>query len=418
MPIKGLSTRNDVQPRWPIIGRLHKGGPKRKKGGKEIFGEDLSYFRFTSETEGVEAVFYEVYGKEPNFISCYMPFAEMERCFPSWREDYGQNQMVKVRCDGENWVNWVEGARYHKGSRPCTKPERDSESGCPECSFSYVGRLFIILPPLLRAGHVGLVRMDTHSKNDIGWIASKLVQCEPLAGKEFMLWREENRIGAPIVKDNRRIAVDKWLVKLELSQSYLVKQLEAQEQRAYAMLSSGVGQAEEEDADVGPIPFDEPPLPDDADLEGELVDAAQDLDEAPLPGQEQPQEVPLKPREERPYPAAVIRKKLQGIVANAASEAPATDNQRALVASKLEECFAGQDDADKKRHTVLQYLFEFDSVKDAKFRQGHVTAITTWILLDGNKDDTGDYPLHPKAPAEAAGIIRAFQEAAGQEALF
>ena len=119
----------------------------------------------------------------------------------------------------------------------------------------------------------------------------------------------------------------------------------------------------------------------------------------------------------RPYAPETIKAKLAPIVA-AGSGAPATDKQKSLVAGKLNECFAGDAEADKKRHTVTQYLFGVESLNDADFRQGHVDAVLTWILLNGKTNGTGDYPLHPKAPAEAAGIVRAALEDAGQQVLF
>lgn len=118
---------------------------------------------------------------------------------------------------------------------------------------------------------------------------------------------------------------------------------------------------------------------------------------------------------DRPYSPETIKAKLTPI-AEAGSGAPLTQQQRGLLAGKLEECFAGEPDADKKRHSVTRYLFGFESLDDAK--QGHADAILKWILHDGQKDDTGDYPLHEHAPAEAAGIVKGALEDAGQQSLF
>lgn len=115
----------------------------------------------------------------------------------------------------------------------------------------------------------------------------------------------------------------------------------------------------------------------------------------------------------RPYSPEAIMARLTPIVA-AGSGAPATDKQRQLIASKLNECFAADPDADKKRHTITNYLFGFESANDPAMKQGHVDAVLKWVLLDGKKDDTGDYPLHPKAPAEAAAIVREALIAEGQ----
>jgi len=106
----------------------------------------------------------------------------------------------------------------------------------------------------------------------------------------------------------------------------------------------------------------------------------------------------------RSYSPEGIKAKLTPIVA-AGSAAPATEKQRQLIAAKLNECFAEDPDADKKRYAVTHYLFGFESTKDPAMKQGHVDATLKWVLFDGKKDDTGDYPLHPNAPAEAAAIV-------------
>jgi len=402
MPIKGLSTREDTSPRFLSLGKLVKGGPKTKDGK---IGPDLDHFRFkpsNGDSHELERAFFGSYGSKPNHLKFYLPYDEMERCFSSWREDYGQNQMLKRRCDGEYWIDWVEGPVRKHGRKVCTLPMKDTENRCPDCPLAYVGRLEIILPPLWEAGFIGLVTLETHSINDIGAIAGKLVQCEPLSGKEFILWREDRTMGAPI--KGKRVAIEKSLIFIELTQEWLQMQyLESAQRQAVARLG---GQP------LPSLPEPQESLEDEDDEEilGEV------LEEEPPAAQEPPgTAVPPPTNGTRPYAPDVVKSKLTPVV-EAGSQAPATDKQRALIAGKLEECFAGEADADQKRHTVTYYLFGLDSVSD--FKQGHVDATIKWILLDGNKDSSGDYPLHPNAPAEAAAIVRLALEEAGQQVLF
>jgi len=404
MPIKGLSRREDTSPRFVSLGKLVKGGPKTKDGK---VGPDLEHFRFkpsNGDAHELEQAFFDSYGSEPNYIKLYLPYDEMERSFSSWREDYGQNEMLKRRCDGECWVDWVEGPSRKHGYEPCTLPMKDSGNRCPECPLSYVGRLEIILPPLWEAGFIGLVTLETHSINDIGTIAGKLVQCEPLTGKEFILWREDRKMGVPI--KGKRVAVEKSLIFIELTQEWLQMQyLEAAQRQAVARLGG-------EPLPSLPEPQESLEDEDDEEIVGEVLEEEPPSAQDPSAGSGPP-----STNGTRPYAPETIKAKLAPIVA-AGSGAPATDKQKSLVAGKLNECFAGDAEADKKRHTVTQYLFDIESLNAAEFRQGHVDAVLTWILLNGKTNGTGDYPLHPKAPAEAAGIVRAALEDAGQQVLF
>jgi len=116
----------------------------------------------------------------------------------------------------------------------------------------------------------------------------------------------------------------------------------------------------------------------------------------------------------RPYAPDAIKAKMTAIIGNDWGTS-ASQAQVQLIASKLNECFAGDRDADQKRHSVTNYLFSIESTKD--LHTAHVDALLKWLLLDGEKDSTGDYPLHPKAPAEAAAIVKAALMDAGQAEL-
>lgn len=232
MPIQGVSDRDSADPRFKNIGKLRKGGPKRN--GQ--FGIDLDHFRFTSEQTEVVSAFYEAYGEQPARLEVFLPYDEMERCFSSWRELYGRNGLCKCRCDGSHWVDWIIDDQHHHGYRPCTKEFRDTENRCPGCPLKQVGRLSVILPALWAAGHIGLVTVETHSWNDIAHLSAKLTQWEPLPGKPFTLWREQEKIGAPI--NGKRAAVEKSLVKIELTDSYLQDLFNSAQQKAIAAVAS------------------------------------------------------------------------------------------------------------------------------------------------------------------------------------
>jgi hypothetical protein len=250
MPIYGVSDRESVEPRFRNIGKLRKGSPKQSNGQ---VGKDLTYFRFTSNNPAVVKAFTAAYGEEPRELAVFLPYNEMERNFSSWRELYGGNGLVKVRCDGENHVDWIDGAQHHHGRRPCTKEFKDTANRCQGCPLVPVGRLSVILPELWKAGHIGLVTMETHSWNDIPEISGKLVQYEPLAGKPFTLWREEKKVGAPNKKTNKRMAVTKSLVFIELTEEHLVLTFEATKRIARAEVMPALPDSIPEDA----IPWDE-----------------------------------------------------------------------------------------------------------------------------------------------------------------
>jgi len=290
MPIYGLSDRDSLDPRFKEIGRLRKGAAK--KGNQP--GADLEYFRFvpTGNRPDVLAAFQKAYGKEPTHLEVYFPFDTMERVFSSWREEYGQNRLCKLRCDGARWHDWVIGDRHYHSTegRECDFEFRDSAAGCPKCPCGYYGRLSIILPEMWYAGHVGLVTVMTTSINDISILASKLVQWEPLTNKPFLLWRQLDRIGVPI--GGKRAGVDKSLLHLELTEEKLVQAfLSAGDQPAQlAERATGAGDTEQPEAEPEDIEGDEGP--DEAQFEeiepeaaqatpGEFTDKAPEMDYMP-----------------------------------------------------------------------------------------------------------------------------------------
>jgi hypothetical protein len=240
MAIKGISDRASLSPRYKRIGKLKKG--TKKINGR--VGKDLTYFRFAPENDDptVGKIFFDIYGGEPGRLDFYLPFPTMEENFSSRRDLHGANELLKEACDGDYLTDWVEGTRHYHGRKLCEKKFHDPENRCPGCPLDYSGFLSIILKPMWEAGQFGLIVVETHAINDIALIASKLAQNEPLSGKMFTLYRQARKIGVPNTKSGKRMAVKKSLLQIELADAWLLKQLEASSQEAYAMLGNGHAQ--------------------------------------------------------------------------------------------------------------------------------------------------------------------------------
>ena len=267
MPVMGLSDRASLDPRIQEIGRIRKGA--QKNGGGP--GRDLTYFRYVPSARHMESakVFEELYGKEPTSLEVYFPLDQMEQVFGSWRERYGQNKLCTLRCDGARWHDWVDGDRHFhsEAGQECDLDCRDTESRCPKCPLTYVGRLSVMLKPMWEKGQIGIVTVITSSVNDIANVSAKLVQWEPLRGKPFALWRAPERIGVPI--KGKRAAKISDLLHLELAEDRLFLEFQASERQAYARLTAPFQIADTIESPAQDAEFDgDPP---DLDYDGELL---------------------------------------------------------------------------------------------------------------------------------------------------
>ena len=232
MPIKGMTDRESIKGRYAIIGKLRKGGEKQKKNGKEIFGKDLDHFRFTSKREDiVEAFVNSEFGDKPRQLKVHLPYATVEECFSTWQEKWTAARLDH-RCDGEmTTIIRKDDGTYSHEPEPCP-------GGCTQ-----VGRLSVILMPLIHAGFFGTVTMETHSKHDCINITRVLYQAEQdarrfgrdLTGAEFLLYREQHEVSTP---DGPRRK--KWLVHLEPSVDWARRMLQAAQQEAMLLLPNGV----------------------------------------------------------------------------------------------------------------------------------------------------------------------------------
>lgn len=258
-PIVGLT--DTVMPSFPRLGKLRKGGEKqqRTKNGKtyEIYGEDLPYFRFTSDRPQIVDAFRKAYGDQPSSLAVYLPYTSVEQNFSTWKEKWARGGL-EHRCDGVTMTIWQENGKYVQGEKPCPyKDNPDDKNACKE-----IGRLTVILPELWRAGFVGYVTMETHSLHDIMNIqASLLATLEArgdnpmgLRGIEFTLRKSLETISTP--GNGQRVSRDKYLVRLEPMATWASLQLQAAQQAAMGMLPAPPSV----DANTGEIMDDlEPP---------------------------------------------------------------------------------------------------------------------------------------------------------------
>ncbi len=229
MAIRGLT---DSRTSFPQIGKLRKGGKKRKNAaGKEIQGEDLTYFRFDSQDakaiEDFDAA-YRANGKEPTEINVFFAYPTTDENFLTCKEEYDFGGL-KHRCDGEHVSVLRQGKIYQRDMMP--RPT--CPGGCKE-----VGRLLCIIPELKRFAYVS---METHSKNDIVNIHGQLKAVETTFGRlnaiPFVLRRKPEMISTPYGKDDSRSRVEKWMLSIEIDPYWAEKQMEAT--RIAASLQAG-----------------------------------------------------------------------------------------------------------------------------------------------------------------------------------
>lgn len=118
----------------------------------------------------------------------------------------------------------------------------------------------------------------------------------------------------------------------------------------------------------------------------------------------------------RPYSAAYARKKLRELAdkLSAANGHTGDDsNIRNAVRANLEACFADRD-AEKKRKTVFEYVYNVTSTKALTPYQ--VKALHKW--LDAKADDGGAWHPHADSVTEARALYDAALIAQGQTTLF
>lgn len=226
MGIKGLTTQ---APRFPKMGVLRKGGKKKtiisKKSNKEvqIQGDDLDYFRYTSDTHPESVSTFQSLFDKPQELTVLLPYSTVDENFEAWKESWKASRLTH-RCDGE-FVTQIYNQREKSYIFPAA-----GQMACPG-GCKQVGRLSVIIPDMLRSGHVGTVTAETHSIWDIVGIHQSLMAAYQMRGNlqgiEFILYRYQKEISTP--EHGRQM---KWLVGIKPNHEYIVAQLGAQMQAA------------------------------------------------------------------------------------------------------------------------------------------------------------------------------------------
>ena len=229
MPIPRLMNRERP---GLIIGALHKGAPHEE--GKKLV--ELPYWRFTSNDPLVMKAFRVAYGDQPTKINAYLPYPTPDENFQFWCEIWGKSGLIH-RCDGENMILWRDGDKMVTGKKPCPGGHRDNDP-----LRDATGRLFVLIPDLIRAGCVGYVQVQTKGKNDIAHIYKVLTDVyamrgnnpEGLRGILFDLMRVKESISVPGFGQNAgsRQRVEKVNIKIAPSAEWLQIQLQADATRA------------------------------------------------------------------------------------------------------------------------------------------------------------------------------------------
>jgi hypothetical protein len=290
MPIKGLTDR--AKPSFAYLGKLRKGAARTAEDMvKNRPGQDLPYFRFTSDRTEVQKAFEEAYGDQPAMVHVFLPYAKVADNFQCWKEKWSQGGL-EHRCDGETCSVWLgPDGKYHHEAKPCP-------GGCDE-----VGRLLCMVPELLSAGFVGYVTAETHGVNDILSVQSSLEAAleargdnpDGLQGIPWVLRRQLVKISTP-GKDGKRARREKPLLRIEPLADWVRLKLEASRQAAYGMplLEAAKPEAKVEvvNPETGGIqpavvePPAEPPEPEEVE-EAEIIEP-ESIPDAPPPTAAEP----------------------------------------------------------------------------------------------------------------------------------
>lgn len=227
MPIIGLT--DQLTHEMPRLGQLRKGAKKPQNSKKP--GKDLTYFRFVCHNPDIVARFEKVYGKEPRLINCRLAFPDLERSFPTWREEWGAGSL-KHRCDGETMTLWQdEEGLYHTQPEPCPYADLPDKDPGRKCKQS--GLLRIIIDDLGEWAYVDAV---TTGQWDCIQLTENVLEVEYMAklasditgraigiqGIPCQLKREPRMTSCPNFNgDGPRQRQEKWMLYLYVHPDYL-----------------------------------------------------------------------------------------------------------------------------------------------------------------------------------------------------
>jgi len=369
--IKGMTT--DLAARFPSLGKIRKGirtqDPKRPL-------IDLEYFRFTSaDRPALERWWTNTFGPEPASLSVYLPYKSAAENFDAWMEEWSAGGLLH-RCDGETAIlHRLNDGSYSTDPIPCPYADgRERTRQTPGCQP--IGRLSLIIPELIREGHVGYVTFETHSKNDIVSITASLAETERLRaghpeglqGIRFLLYRAPILVSTP-GQDGKRVRRQKWLCRLVPEPEWVRARMAQLQAGAYTPL-----------LDAGNPQQEEPPAEDlvnDLDAEYEVIE----------------EETPPPPAEEEP-PHLPTREELIEIIKAIAERDYAARKHTAISPAQI-GLIASLIPDDKTRHTVMRTLWGVNSTKALSAAQA--AALLQMICKKNGDNNSRAYSLAPGA---------------------
>lgn len=407
-PILGLTDKQSATPRLPVLGQLRKGEPRPESGNRP--GKDTDHFRFTSDDPEVLAAFEQAYGQGPQTLSpVYLPYHSVKDNFPTWREKWVRGGLVH-RCDGETVSIWFDPKRlvYIRDPRVDGRP-----MACPG-GCSKRGRLYLVLPGLIAAGHVGLVMLSTGSTHDILAIQGGMLVVgaqATLVGVGLTLRRTETEITAvqEVQGVRKRVRRKYWRVELVPDPAWMRVKLE---QGRRAALGRPAGPTvDEETGQVIEGTWSESKAPQSEPESGSESPAVESTEGEKKNDAEKTQG--KKPKLTRPLSLETLKEALE-TKAKGYGLGPASDGKQNVVAGKL-NAVAQMASGSKSRevHTRLRKQFMravlgFDTVR--KLVEGYCDALLDWAMAGGGEPD-------PMAVREFALIIEGLEAETGQAGL-
>lgn len=256
-----------IQARLPEIGRLFKGGPKKKVQSKrdpnklvEVFGEDLNHFRFEPSPRTADLPDPSGSGSLADFlrrtwdaskrefgdfraIPILLPYGGLNANFSYANKVFDGNSRCVRSCNGEVCDRYQIDVphprqpgrmvkRTVQGLVPCAMTDEMDE--CP-AGCKAQGQLQMIIPAL---GFPGTVILTTHSGRDIRTLLSNLkaYQQFDLSKVPFRLCRTLQNCDRP-GKDGEIIPGQWWFCHLEIDSQYGMLALESQQHKYLAELT-------------------------------------------------------------------------------------------------------------------------------------------------------------------------------------
>lgn len=417
MAIKGLTDSIPEAGLYPVIGKLRKGA---KKTDPKKPGLELEYWRFTSEYPGVEAAFYGAYNAEPKIVNVILPYPKAfgevpgEVNFTASMEEWRGALVLVHRCDGEYCYRWYDddSGKYvddprQEQRRPCPysdlagDEQKTRTTKHPGCRAR--GRLSVIVPELVAAGHVGVVIVQTGGQHDITHIIGVLNRVQraverrdkTLEGVPFTLMRVSEVISTPGWKDDEpgtRRRSEKHNVKLVPVADWESATLAALKDDATAPRLLPASVLDDGNGD---------------DIEGGIIENGAPVEE-PEDGGPAEEPEPEPANGDRPYPPETVRRGLRGRAGWTKDEEgeytvrQADDKQQPpdprdvqRVAALIETAFDvpanTADDKTRARRAVLMYAFGQDSGKlltDLETR-----ALLAWQESEADPWEPNDYAV-------------------------